>query len=221
MSAATLLSPSGVTAMLIAGDDAPPPPMPGATDIVLVRHGETDWNRDGRCQGAAEIPLNAVGAAQVAAVRDQLAGVTFDAAYASGLTRAHETAQILLAHTGLLARRIGDMREIDYGRVTGLRPEEWHSVEPTLDARWRSAPWDVAFPGGESLAEVARRVIPVWEGLVAAHRGDRILLAGHGHVHRLLLLHCTNTEPHKFWDIAQPNAGVWHVRIPPTPSSDA
>jgi broad specificity phosphatase PhoE len=212
----TLSSANGTTATLVTAGDALPPIDPGATDVILVRHGETDWNRDGRCQGLAEVSLNAVGVAQIERVGEMLSAAEIDAAYTSPLTRARESAHIILASTGLSPMRTPPLREIDYGRLTGLAPMAWHTVDATLDERWREAPWDVAFPGGESLTAVSQRVTPVWDQLVAMHRGERVLLVGHGHVHRVLLLHSTGVDRRRFWTIPQPNAAVWHVRIPAT-----
>jgi len=210
----TLSSANGTIAMLIPDGGAPPPNDPRATDVILVRHGETDWNRNGRCQGLAETSLNASGVAQAKRVFDALLSTELDAAYTSPLRRARETARIVLTGRRLAPIPMYELREIDYWRLTGLAADEWRAIDGAMDGRWRDTPWDVAFQDGDSLAEVSRRVTPIWDQLVAQHEGERVLLVGHGHVHRLLLLHSMDIDLRQFWTIAQPNGGVWCARIP-------
>jgi broad specificity phosphatase PhoE len=83
------------------------------TTILLARHGETDWNRDGRFQGWADPPLNETGRAQARALAEQLRGTPFDAVYASDLRRAHETAEIVAAPHGVPVLADEGLREID------------------------------------------------------------------------------------------------------------
>jgi probable phosphoglycerate mutase len=206
-------STTGATATLIEPGGVLPLPTSLATDVVLVRHAETDWNRAGRCQGIVDTSLNVNGVLQAKALRRLVADADISAAYSSPLLRARETARLMLDRTGVAASPVADLREIDCGRLTGLALDEWESIDPGLGACWRNAPWEMAFPGGERLSAARGRAMQAWDSLVAAHRGDRILIVGHGHLNRLLVLHAVNADARMFWRVPQPNAAVWHVRI--------
>ena len=177
--------------------------------MYLVRHGETSWNARGLCQGTADVPLNDRGRAEAARLRERLAGVRFDAAYTSPLGRARETAEALLAQSGLRAARWAAFAELSYGEWQGMPEAEWPGA---AGERWRRDPWSMAFPGGESLDDVHRRAAPAWDRLVAAHPGETVLLAAHGHLNRVLLIHALGWPRHRFWEIAQPNAACTVVR---------
>src|SRR5262249_60844859 len=118
------------------------------TTILLARHGETDWTREGRFQGHADPPLNEAGRAQAIELAERLASTPFDAVYSSDLARAHETAEILASSHGVPVVADPGLREIDVGSWSGLTRAE-------IEAR---------FPGaehhdGESRADHLERVL--------------------------------------------------------------
>lgn len=186
-------------------------PPADAAVVYLVRHGETSWNARGLCQGSADVPLNARGRAEVARLAAALAGVRFDAAYSSPLGRARDTAALLLEGSGLRAAPCAALAELGYGAWQGTAEASWPD---TAGARWRQDPWALAFPGGESLDDVHRRAAPAWDRLVAAHAGETVLVAAHGHVNRVLLIHALGWPRDRFWRIAQPNAGCVVLHAP-------
>lgn len=146
-----------------------------ATTILLVRHGETDWNRERRFQGHADTPLNETGRSQARALADLLSGHRFHAVYTSPLRRASETASIVSARFALEARELEALREIDVGDWQGLTVEEVHTRFPQrLDRAWRSG-----WPNGETHADLAARVLPALLELARAHRGERVLGVTH------------------------------------------
>ena len=178
------------------------------TSVYLVRHGETEWNVTLRCQGTADIPMNPTGHAQVASLGTALRSVAFAAAYTSPLSRARLTAGAVLASRALDAVVEPGLRELSYGDWQGLTPQEWPG---DVAERWAADPWTVAFPNGESLAAVQARAVAAIGRIVAAHPGQCVLVAAHGHLNRLLLLHAHGADPGTFWDVAQPNG--WACRI--------
>lgn len=99
------------------------------TTLLLVRHGETDWNADGRLQGQTDRPLNEYGRRQARQLADELAGEEFEAIYASDLSRARETAEIVGERLGLSVALDPDLREKDWGTWEGLTPVERDRVE--------------------------------------------------------------------------------------------
>ena len=186
-----------------------------ATRVLLVRHGETDWNARGVYQGWRDVPLNARGRLQARALATSLADVAIDAAYSSPLARARETAEIALGARFVRARSVSALRELSYGEWEGLAPEERRAGWPLLEERWTTDPWRVQFPGGESLDTLAGRVLPVWEKLLAAHAGETILLCGHGHLNRVIVLHARRLPRAEFWTVAQPNGSATMLECVP------
>ena len=123
----------------------------------MVRHGETDWNRDSRFQGHADPPLNEVGRVQAQELASELAGETFDAAYASPLERAHETARILAARLHLGVRLREALREVDVGSWSGLTRTEVEARFPDGYGRWLEYGhgWDDVRPTTSSERELS------------------------------------------------------------------
>ena len=108
------------------------------TTLILVRHGETDWNRDGRWQGHADRSLNDRGREQSRALADALAGEDVAAVYASDLSRARETAEIVAARLGRPVGVDARLREVDVGGWSGLTMAEIEARFPMEVARWRA-----------------------------------------------------------------------------------
>lgn len=174
--------------------------------VYLVRHGETDWNRHGIVQGTTNIPLNSTGRVQARALARALSLVRFDAAYTSPLDRARATAETVLAdRPGVPLLALPELREMSYGLWQGRGSIPRRRCDPGLEARWREDPWSVRFPGGDSLLDVRTRARDLWDRLVRDHAGQTVLLAGHGHINRVLLIHALDLPPAGFWGISQPN----------------
>lgn len=148
------------------------------TTILLARHGETDWNREGRFQGWADPPLNATGRAQavdlsVALMAEELADV-----YSSPLRRAYETAEVVAATRGLEPVPVAALREVDVGSWSGLTRAEIERRFPEQYASWLD--YGQGWDDGETYDEMAKRVVAALLELAAAHHGDRILAVTHG-----------------------------------------
>jgi broad specificity phosphatase PhoE len=148
------------------------------TTILLARHGETDWNREGRFQGHADPPLNRTGRAQavdlsVALMAEQLAAV-----YSSPLRRALETADVVAASHGLEPVPVDDLREVDVGSWSGLTRAEVEERFPAQFARWLD--YGQGWEDGETYEEMGRRAVDVLLRLAAAHDGERVLAVTHG-----------------------------------------
>jgi len=149
------------------------------TTIVLVRHGETDWNRDRRFQGHADIPLNAAGLDQVRELGERLAGESFSIVYTSPLRRASESAELLAARLGVEVRPSPALKEVDVGAWSGLTVHEVEDRFPERFARWvewRSAGWS----DGETYEQLGRRVVRGLREIAEKHEGERVLAVTHG-----------------------------------------
>jgi len=139
------------------------------TTLLLVRHGETDWNRAGIWQGWADPPLNESGRAQARALAEELRATPFDAVYTSDLRRAKETAEILAAAHGVPVHVDADLREIDVGSWSGLTREDIRRRFP-----------DGERPDGETHEQHAARVLAAVERIARDNRGRRVLVVSHG-----------------------------------------
>lgn len=162
--------------------------MPASTTLILIRHGETAWNRDKRIQGHLDIPLSEVGLAQAARLacrfqQEQAAGADrIDVLYSSDLSRAAQTASPLGDVCGLPVMQTGRLRERSYGAFEGLTADEIHAAYPEPYARWQSRDIHYAMPDGESLSAFYRRIVDGVEQLVERHAGARIACVAHGGV---------------------------------------
>jgi probable phosphoglycerate mutase len=156
------------------------------TDLYLVRHGETEWNRQRRIQGLTDIPLNDTGREQARVTGMLLTRRPITRVVASPLGRARETAEIITAQLGLGDPELRDaFVERNYGAAEGL---DFHEIDVLY-------PPGVEVPGRESREEVAARVIPALQALAAEYRGEAIVVVSHGGAIRAALM------------VAEPNRG--------------
>jgi len=149
-----------------------------ATTLVLVRHGETDWNRENRFQGHADTPLNDTGRAQARALADDLGEDSFAAVYTSPLARAAETTAILAGALGLEPLPDPALKEVDVGSWSGLTRTEIEARYPEGFARWRE--YGHGWDDGETYDELGERVLTRLLDLGARHPGAAVLAVTHG-----------------------------------------
>lgn len=152
-------------------------------EILVIRHGETDWNAQGRLQGTMDTPLNSRGIRQAEAVAQSLKDKGIHIVYASPLQRARKTAEIICEAIDVPIVFREDLREKDFGSMQGLRVDE-------IDAIYGDSLWemrsvlDMAPPGGESNRDVILRLEPVIEEIKGLKQ--RVLIVTHGAVARIL-----------------------------------
>jgi broad specificity phosphatase PhoE len=148
--------------------------------IVLVRHGATDWNLEHRCQGSSDRDLSDVGLRQAEEIAARLRQETIHGIYSSDLKRARRTAEVISAHHNLPVIIEKSIRELDHGHLEGLTFNEIKQNHGEFLVRWRSEPAELQVPGGERLADVAERA---WLGLhqiVTRHEpSDTIVVVSH------------------------------------------
>ncbi|GAB3407041.1 phosphatase PhoE [Schumannella luteola] len=157
------------------------------TELFLVRHGETDWNRARRIQGRTDIPLNDTGRAQAKATGQLLSRRSWDGVFASPLSRATETGAIIAAGLGLAAPApVPGVVERDYGEAEGL---PWEEIEQRF-------PDGAEVPGRETREQVAERVVAALCELAAAHPGERLIVVSHGGAIRSVLQHAEPDTQH-------------------------
>ncbi len=150
------------------------------THLWLSRHGETDWNLEGRFQGQADSPLNASGLAQACQLADLLVDAGIQAIYCSDLQRALRTAQIIGEKLGLSPQVDKRLREIRLGDWEGMQSEQIKSQYPEIWHRRQLDPVHVPPPGGENLLELAERVWAAADQISQQHPDETVLIVSHG-----------------------------------------
>jgi 2,3-bisphosphoglycerate-dependent phosphoglycerate mutase len=161
--------------------------------LVLLRHGESQWNLENRFTGWVDVPLSAKGVEEARQAGEKLRGFTFDRAFSSVLTRANETLRIVLevlVQTTIPIENDKALNERMYGDLQGLNKAE--TAKKYGDAQvkiWRRS-YDVKPPGGESLKDTAERALPYYEKMVKPHllKGETIIIAAHGNSLRALVM---------------------------------
>ncbi len=148
--------------------------------IVLLRHGATDWNLQGRCQGATDRPLSEIGIRQAEEIAATLSAESVRAVYSSNLKRARHTARLISQKHDLAVTIEAGIRELDHGALEGLTFTEIKENYPGFISRWRTEPAEIQVPGGERLVDVAQRA---WEGLHRIARrhqpGETVVVVSH------------------------------------------
>jgi len=176
--------------------------------LFLLRHGETQWNREDRYQGCVDTRLSPEGLAQAEAASLALAERPLAAVYSSPLRRARETAEAIAAPHRLGVRIDAAFREICHGLWEGLTADEVRARFPGIYAEWRATPESVTMPNGESLKEVRQRVLEGLQRLRANHDGETVCLVAHGTPVRLLILEALGMTPERLWAFPCPPAGL-------------
>lgn len=188
---------------------------PMTTDIVLIRHGETDWNVERRLQGHLDIGLNARGRQQAAALAESLQQERFAAIVASDLKRAIDTAQAVATTHGLPVDIVGAMRERCFGALEGLRHDEIRVQLPDAYVAWKSRDADAIYPPGtyvaESLNGFHARVVAAIDGLATRFSGQKIAVVTHGGVLDSIYRAATGLALSEPRPVEIPNAGINRV----------
>jgi broad specificity phosphatase PhoE len=194
-----------------------------ATRLLIVRHGRTAWNIDGRFQGQLDIPLDEVGLEQAEAVAQRLSTERPLAIYASDLSRAWQTARAI--HGAISTACQPDpapplvpeprLRELHFGEWQGLSYAEIKARMPEALAVWEDDWLDNAPPGGETLAQLGERVRAVYQEILAAYPDGTVLLVGHGGALQVLLCQALGLPPERFWQLQLDNTALADLRIYP------
>jgi broad specificity phosphatase PhoE len=149
------------------------------TTLVLIRHGQTDWNVEGRWQGQADPPLNERGRQQARHVAEYQSQFGFVALYSSDLRRAMETAQIIGAEMGLAVISEPRLREINLGRWQGMLTDDIRAQYPDEFRRWHDVPLTVLPPDGETVHALAARVLEAINEVIARYPKRRVGVVAH------------------------------------------
>lgn len=165
-----------------------------ATRLVLVRHGQTDWNLAGRFQGQADIPLNDAGRAQARVMAPVVARMKPDALWSSDLSRARETAAAISEVTGLVARESARLQEINVGTWAGLTMDDAELEMPDFRDALRAGRDFRRSPTGETAGECGARVAAVLREIAQANQGMTTVVVGHGLALRMAMMALVGLE---------------------------
>lgn len=190
------------------------------TKVCIIRHGETDWNQEGRIQGQLDIPLNETGRAQALAMAFNSAHYPFSALFSSDLKRATETAAALAEREGLSVVLMKELRERHYGIFQGVAKSEAPQLYPDAYKLYRERDQSYEFENGESLADFAKRVLGAFNGLVRRHTSQQFAVVCHAGVLDIMYRHATGRPLSTERDFHIPNSALnwfhhngdhWHL----------
>jgi len=177
------------------------------TEIILVRHGETEWNVQEVFRGRIDIELNETGLRQAELLAEYLSRLNIDAVYSSPLKRALNTAQAIASHHKLEVKISPGLLDFDFGKWQGLSHPEVKDRYKQLYAQWLENPHLIRMPDGESLNGVRKRALGVVNEVVAKHEGT-IVLVSHRVVNKVLICALLGLDNSHFWNIRQDTCGT-------------
>ncbi|MDJ0576484.1 MAG: histidine phosphatase family protein [Xenococcaceae cyanobacterium MO_234.B1] len=191
--------------------------------LLLVRHGETQWNKESRFQGIRDIPLNENGKAQGRKAGEFLKDVPLDFAVSSSMSRPKETAEIILEHhSGVTLETIPELMEICHGLWEGKLESEIEAEFPGLLQQWKDAPETVQMPEGENLQQVWDRAIAAWNKIVTTYSNSDSnsesprtgIVVAHDAINKVVVCYLLGLKPDNFWNIKQGNGAVTVIDYP-------
>ncbi len=177
------------------------------TEIILARHGETEWNVGEVFRGRIDIELNQTGIKQAELLAEYLSGQEIEAVYSSPLKRALKTAEAVAGRHRLRVEVSPGLIDGDFGQWQGLSLREVKDKYGQLYEQWEESPQLVKIPGGESLEEVRERALKVMNQVIARHSGAVVLVA-HRVVNKVLICALLGLDNSHFWNIRQDVGGT-------------
>jgi alpha-ribazole phosphatase len=184
--------------------------MTPATRIHLIRHGQVAGHDQPRYNGQTDVGLTGLGVEQYHRLKEHLAGRRISGCYTSDLTRCVIGAEIICAQFGLEPVRRGELRELNIGIWEGLA---WDEITQRWPEEWQARMADLVnyrVQQGENLLDVEARVMPVIGEIRERHRGEEVLLVGHGGVNRIILLNAIGAPLTGMFNIEQ-NYGCYNI----------
>ncbi|HSI54977.1 MAG TPA: histidine phosphatase family protein [Ramlibacter sp.] len=183
------------------------------TELILLRHGETDWNRELRFQGHVDVSLNGIGLEQARRLAQRMQGETVHQLYASDLLRAQQTAKPVAQELSLPAVTEPGLREQCFGTVDGMSVDEIKAQHPQAWDGWLRFEEDFAMPQGESARQFHARVMDAVQRIVVKHRGQRVVVVTHGGVLDMVYRTALSLGLNGPRQGEIPNAGFNRVRV--------
>lgn len=177
------------------------------TELILVRHGETEWNAGEIFRGRADVSLNEKGVVQAKMLGEYLKDSRLEAVYTSPLQRAVRTAERIATPHSLDIRIEPALIDMDYGEWQGMPLTEVKKIYKNLYIKWNKSPEIVTLPGGESLDDVRSRAVSAVNKIIKKHKGT-IVLVSHRVVNKVLICFMLGLDNSHFWNIRQETCGI-------------
>lgn len=177
------------------------------TEIILARHGETQWNVEEVFRGRIDVELNETGIKQAKLLAKYLSDLKIDAIYSSPLKRALKTAGMIAGYHKLNVEIAPGLIDFDYGKWQGLPHQEVKGKYKQLYAEWINSPDKVKMPSGESLDDVRERATGVVDKVIAKY-GGTVVLVSHRVVNKVLICALLGLDNSHFWRIKQDTGGI-------------
>ncbi|MBI4296176.1 MAG: histidine phosphatase family protein [Chloroflexi bacterium] len=176
-------------------------------EIILARHGETEWNVKEVFRGRIDVELNDTGRKQAELLAGYLSKTSVEAVYSSPLKRALDTAGAIARKQGLSVIVTPGLIDLDFGEWQGILLEEVSARYPALFQEWTDHPERVKIPGAETLDEVRQRALEVIHSILANHN-SRVVLVTHRVVNKVLICALLGLDTSHFWNIKQDTAAI-------------
>ena len=183
------------------------------TRIFLIRHGETEWNKEKRLQGNSNVNLAPEGIHKAKLLAEKAPFPYIDAIYSSDLSRAVSTAEILAERFGLPVNQVPELRETNFGDWEGRSIRELATEYPEDFGKFFTDPERCHPPHGETFLHSQVRVINALYRIIADHDEQNVIIVTHGAVIRLIICAALQIPIHKMWSIGQFNMGVNVLRV--------
>ncbi len=179
--------------------------------LLLIRHGETDWNASGRYQGQLDIPLNAAGQRQAIRVAERLSSRPISALYTSDLARALETAEAIAQRQGVDVRAETRLRELNFGAWQGLTYHQIDEQDHEKLVWWNHDRVNRAPPDGESLGTMAARVQDLLDEILDAYADGTVAWVSHGGTIRVVLCLLLGHPLASYWQFEVDNTAIAEI----------
>jgi broad specificity phosphatase PhoE len=179
--------------------------------VLLVRHGQTDWNEEGVFRGRIDVKLNALGRRQAEIVGGVFSEIPLAAVYSSPLSRAMETAECIAGQqqpAGITAQPCSELIDIDFGEWEGMRSTEVRSAYPDTYRLWKRHPEKVRIPGAETLQDVRTRMVSGLHAVLSENADRTVALVSHGLTNKVMLCALLGLDNSHFWKIKQDNGAI-------------
>ena len=183
--------------------------------IYLIRHGETEWNSQGRIQGHTDIGLSEIGHSQAVSTAKRLENIKFDAAYSSDLTRTKDTAKVILGNSSTPLQATETLREYNKGVFEGLTFEEYSQKYPDLYKASLVNDLDFSPTDGESARQVSDRMATFSDEIKSKHDSDTVLVVGHGGALRCLVSNLLSLPPEFIFKLVTDNCSITVIHTYP------
>jgi broad specificity phosphatase PhoE len=181
--------------------------------LLLIRHGETIWNQERRCQGFSDIALSDSGESQAGALARALRSAPLSAVYSSDLVRAKRTAEIIAEPHRILIKTDARLRELNQGELEGENMSGLLTDHPELLKEWMENPADVVMPGGESMRKLQSRAWSAIEEIARNHPDDTVAVVAHNLCNLSIICRAIDLPLDKFRRLRMQNGSVSEIHF--------